>query len=86
MSGRLFERHTQGVELTPKGTAFLKKVLRLLEAADVMLAEDASPMRGLLRLGSNESAALAGLAAFLQTMHERYPTLQYRRTRVHCET
>jgi len=72
---RLFERNAQGAELTPKGTAFLKKAEALLDLADGMLTEDAAPMRGLLRLGSNESAALSGLATFLADLGERYPAL-----------
>src|SRR5690554_4514069 len=72
----LFERHAQGVELTPKGTALLTKATKLLGVADDILAKDAVPLRGLLRLGSNESAALAGLAGFLQQLKERYPSLQ----------
>lgn len=72
---RLFERNAQGAELTPKGTAFLKKAEALLQLADGMLTEDAAPMRGLLRLGSNESAALCGLSTFLGDLGERYPDL-----------
>lgn len=72
---RLFERHAQGAELTPKGAVFLKKAEALLQLADGMLTEDAAPMRGLLRLGSNESAALCGLSTFLGDLGERYPDL-----------
>lgn len=72
---RLLERHAQGAELTPKGAAFLKKAEALLQLAEGMLTEDAAPMRGLLRLGSNESAALSGLADFLGALNERYPAL-----------
>ncbi len=73
---RLFERHAQGVELTPKGSAFLKKSMKLLDASDDLLAEETAPMHGLLRLGSNESAALTGLADFLHRLRGHYPTLR----------
>lgn len=72
---KLFERHAQGTELTPRGLAFLKKAETLLDLADNILTDEAMPLRGLLRIGSNESAALAGLGAFLATLGERYPEL-----------
>lgn len=73
---RLFERNAQGAELTPKGASFLKKAEKLLHLADNMLTEEADPMRGLLRLGSNESSALMGLAEFFESLHEHYPALR----------
>ncbi len=72
---KLFERHAQGTELTPKGLALLKKAETLLDLADNILTDDAMPLRGLLRIGSNESAALSGLGRFLAKLGERYPDL-----------
>src|SRR5690606_40474180 len=62
--------------LTPKGASFLNKATRLLDLTDDVLTDDATPMRGLLRLGTNESAALSGLAAFLASLSEHFPSLQ----------
>ncbi|OZI48319.1 LysR family transcriptional regulator [Bordetella genomosp. 4] len=73
---RLFERDAKGAALTPKGASFLNKATQLLKLADDVLTEDVVPMRGLLRLGTNESAALSGLGAFLAALSERYPSLQ----------
>ncbi|MVW72324.1 LysR family transcriptional regulator [Bordetella sp. 15P40C-2] len=73
---RLFERDAKGAALTPKGASFLNKANKLLDLADDVMNDDVVPMRGLLRLGSNESAALSGLAAFLQALSEEYSTLQ----------
>ena len=73
---RLFERDAKGAALTPKGASFLNKATRLLDLAEDVIADDVVPMRGLLRLGTNESAALSGLAAFLASLAERHPSLQ----------
>ncbi len=72
---KLFERHAQGTELTPRGLALLKKAETLLDLADNILTDDAKPLRGLLRIGSNESTALSGLGTFLAQLGERYPEL-----------
>lgn len=73
---RLLERDAKGAALTPKGASFLNKATRLLDLTDDVLTDDATPMRGLLRLGTNESAALSGLATFLASLSEHYPSLQ----------
>lgn len=73
---RLFERDAKGAALTPKGASFLNKATQLLELADGALTDDVMPMRGLLRLGTNESAALSGLGVFLAGLSDRYPSLQ----------
>ena len=73
---RLFERDAKGAALTPKGASFLNKATRLLDLAEEVIVDDVVPMRGLLRLGTNESAALSGLAAFLADLGQRHPSLQ----------
>lgn len=73
---RLFERHAHGADLTPKGRAFLGKAETLLHHADSITDCEETPMRGLLRVGSNESAALTGLDAFLSGLQQSWPGMK----------
>jgi DNA-binding transcriptional LysR family regulator len=78
LGARLFERGHGRSGLTLVGQDALVQAERILELADEFgrVAERSDPMRGLLRLGANESTALAGLAGLLTQLKATYPALR----------
>jgi len=71
---RLFRRQGRGLSLTEEGRALLIHAERLLQMADLAEQEMKSGVvRGMLRLGSLESAAGVRLPAVLSAFHARYP-------------
>jgi DNA-binding transcriptional LysR family regulator len=75
---RLFERGRSRIELTLAGRDALARAEKILKLADEFgrIAERSDPMRGLLRLGANESTALAGLADLLTHLKATYAELR----------
>ncbi|PMS38322.1 DNA-binding transcriptional LysR family regulator [Trinickia symbiotica] len=75
---RLFEREHGRCELTIDGQDALVHAERMLQLADEFgrLGQRRDPMRGLLRLGANESTALAGLAELLSRLKSMYDELR----------
>jgi DNA-binding transcriptional LysR family regulator len=70
----LFRRQGRGLVLTEAGRTLLGHAERLLQMADMAEQELRSGvMRGVLRLGSLESAAGARLPPVLSAFHARYP-------------
>src|SRR6185437_7611258 len=65
---RLFIRQGPRVSLTAEGHALIDHARRLMEDATSIVGRfrDRDPLRGLLRLGMNESFALVGLSELLQ--------------------
>ena len=73
----LFDRSHQGIELTHAGRhALLHAESLFMRATDMERLCKADPFEGLLRLGADESSAMAGLAAILSTLRDVYPALQ----------
>lgn len=73
----LFDRSNQGIELTHAGRhALLHAESLLMRAADMERLCKADPFEGLLRLGADESSAMAGLADILSALRSAYPGLQ----------
>lgn len=70
---KLFKRSAAGATLTPAGQHYLQQTGALLKIVDGMLDEPYLPMRGIFRVGANESAALTGLTPFLQSVRDTYP-------------
>ncbi|MEJ1975607.1 MAG: LysR family transcriptional regulator [Acetobacteraceae bacterium] len=73
----LFIRHGPRVTLTAEGHALIDHAERLLEGAEGIVARfrGRDPLRGVLRLGLNESFAFVCLAELLQRLQQRYPDL-----------
>lgn len=70
----LFRRQGRGLALTEAGRTLLRHAERLLQMADVAEQELRSgAVRGVLRLGSLESAAGARLPPLLSAFHAQYP-------------
>jgi len=70
----LFRRQGRGIALTDAGRRLLGHAERLLQMADLAEQELRSgAVRGVLRLGSLESAAGARLPPVLSAFHARYP-------------
>ena len=70
----LFRRQGRGLVLTDAGRTLLGHAERLLQMADMAEQEMRSGVvRGVLRLGSLESAAGARLPPVLSAFHARYP-------------
>jgi len=70
----LFQRQGRGLKLTDSGRTLLGHAQRLLQMAEVAEQELRSGVvRGVLRLGSLESAAGARLPPLLSAFHARYP-------------
>jgi DNA-binding transcriptional LysR family regulator len=70
----LFQRQGRGMVLTESGRTLLGHAERLLQMADIAEQEMRSGVvRGLLRLGSLESAAGARLPPVLSALHAQYP-------------
>src|SRR5882724_5733484 len=75
---QLFVRRGPGISLTVEGTALIAYAGRLIGTADEMVdrfrARD--PLKGLLRLGLNETFGLVCLPDLLRRLEERYPALK----------
>jgi DNA-binding transcriptional LysR family regulator len=70
----LFRRQGRGLALTDAGRTLLRHAERLLQMADLAEQELRSgAVRGVLRLGSLESAAGARLPPLLSAFHAQYP-------------
>jgi DNA-binding transcriptional LysR family regulator len=78
----LFVRRGPRIALTAEGHALVDQARHLLDDARIIVARfrDRDPLRGLLRLGLNESFALVGLPDLLQRLLAQHPDL---RTSVH---
>ena len=78
LGARLFERGQGRSGLTLVGQDALVQAEKILQLTDEFgrVAEQRDPMRGLLRLGANESTALAGLASLLTQLKAAYPALR----------
>jgi DNA-binding transcriptional LysR family regulator len=75
---RLFERRRSRSGLTPAGRDALATAEKLLKLADNLeqIGKHSDPLKGLLRLGANESIAHAGLADLLTQLKKRYPQMK----------
>jgi DNA-binding transcriptional LysR family regulator len=75
---QLFERERGRSGLTIAGRDALAQAERMLELADEFsrISERSDPMRGLLRLGANESTALGGLTGMLTKLKAAYEGLR----------
>ena len=71
----LFIRRGPRVSLTAEGHALIDHARRLLDDATSIVARfrDRDPLRGLLRLGLNESFAMTCLPDLLQLLIEQHP-------------
>lgn len=70
----LFRRQGRGLALTDAGRTLLRHAERLLQMADLAEQElRGGAVRGVLRLGSLESAAGARLPPLLSAFHAQYP-------------
>jgi DNA-binding transcriptional LysR family regulator len=78
LGAQLFVRRGPGISLTVEGTALIAYADRLLGTADEMVerfrAHD--PLKGLLRLGLNETFGLVCLPDLLRHLEEQYPALK----------
>ncbi len=74
----LFIRNGPRVSLTAEGSALVDHARRLLDDAASMVARfrGRDPLRGLLRIGVNESFALVCLPDLLQRLELEYPSLK----------
>lgn len=75
---KLFEREKYRAEMTVAGRDVLQQAEKMLQLADELAktAGRRNPLRGLLRLGANESAAMVGLIELLSRLKASYPELQ----------
>lgn len=76
---RLFERAGRGLRITPEGRLVLGRAAAVLgEVARIQedLGAAAGPARGVVRIGTQETFALACLAPLLRVLSERHPGLQ----------
>lgn len=78
LGAKLLERSQGRLQLTAIGAAVLARVQLMLQLADEIDSQilRRQPMRGLLRMGTVESAALAGLVALLGRLGCDYPDLK----------
>jgi len=78
MDTRLFERDQHTSTLTPAGRDVLRYAERILQISDEMLAvgDRTDALKGVLRLGANESTALSCLTDVLLHLRERHPALR----------
>ena len=74
----LFVRRGPRVSLTAEGHALIEYADRLLGAAGEMVErfQTRDPLKGMLRLGLNESFALICLADLLRRLEQRYPGIK----------
>jgi DNA-binding transcriptional LysR family regulator len=75
---KLFERRQRRVELSAAGRNALTYAEKVLSAGQALesLRDTGAPLRGLLRLGANESSALGGLTDILAQLKSTYPDLR----------
>ena len=75
---QLFVRRGPRVSLTAEGPALFEYADRLLGAAGEMVERfrTRDPLKGLLRLGMNESFALVCLPELLRRLEQRYPAIR----------
>ena len=75
---RIFERSKHKVELTLRGHDVLERAQKILRATEELLSagRNGDPMRGVLRLGANESTAMVCLTQLLAYLRTEYPTLR----------
>ena len=78
LGSTLFLRHGPRASLTTEGFALVDHARRLLDDAGSVVARfrERDPLRGLLRLGLNESFALVCLPDLLQRLEAEYPNLK----------
>lgn len=78
VGAKLFERGKYRAEPTALGRRLLPHAEKLLRLTDDFgaAARQVQPLRGLLRLGTNESTAMAGLIDLLSRLKEHYPELR----------
>ena len=78
LATELFVRNGPRVSLTPEGKALVNDAERLLGDADAIMARFHSrdPLKGVLRLGLNESFALVCLTDLLQQLEAQHPQLK----------
>lgn len=78
LGAKLFERSKHRATLTLLGGQLLPRAERILRLTEDFggAARQPVPMRGLLRLGTNESAVMAGLVDLLTRLRLDYPELQ----------
>lgn len=75
----LFERVGRGLRITPEGRLVLGRAAAVLgEVARIQedLGAASGPARGVVRIGTQETFALACLAELLRALSERYPGLE----------
>lgn len=76
LGGRLFDRTSRRVRLTPAGEAFLPAARQCLNAAERAAAEVASAVgeiRGRVTVGVIPTVAAVDIPAALHAFHQRYP-------------
>jgi DNA-binding transcriptional LysR family regulator len=75
---KLFERIKQRAEITPAGRDVFAHAEKMLRLADELagIAGRSGSLRGLLRLGANESTAITGLTELLSRLNATYPGLR----------
>lgn len=78
LGARLFTRRGPRISLTIEGRALLDYAVRMLavETEIALRFESRDPLRGLLRLGANDSFALVCLVDLLRRLEARYPQLK----------
>ena len=74
----LFVRRGPRISLTAEGHALVEYADRMLETAGEMIERfhTKDPLKGMLRLGLNESFALICLPELLQRLEQRYPEIR----------
>ncbi len=75
---KLFERARRRAEITATGREVFGQAEKMLRLADEMtkITSRRNPLRGLLRLGANESTAMSGLTELLSRLKGAYPELR----------
>ena len=75
---KLFERARQRAEITPAGRDVFAQAEKMLQLADELagIARRGDALRGMLRLGANESTAMCGLTELLSRLKAVYPELK----------
>jgi DNA-binding transcriptional LysR family regulator len=75
---KLFERGGHRAVITPVGRDVLAQAEKMLRLSDDLeqISKRRNPMRGLLRLGANESTAMSGLIELLGRLKALYPGLR----------
>lgn len=74
LSSALFVREGRGLRLTPSGEILLAYANQLLQIADeARSAVGTAPLRGVLRIGSNQSAVASRLPGILSEFNTNFP-------------